>query len=64
MFWGYTGISPSTCLSLYPSVCISVYNILVSVKSLMWGIKSHLVTALVLICCLQISEFGRVQDLE
>ena len=50
MFSGYTGISLSVCGSVYPcicmSVCPSVYKILVSVKVLAGGIKSHLVTAL------------------
>ena len=42
-FWGYTGISLSVGLSMYPSV----YKILVSVSAGR-GIKSNLVTALVL----------------
>ena len=46
----FRGKLESACLSIYVSVCLcvspSVYKILVSVKALAGGIKSHLVTAL------------------
>ena len=47
MFWGYTGISLSVRVYVYPSICLSVYKILVSVKSAGGGVQSHSVTVLV-----------------
>ena len=47
----FRGKLESACLSIHVSICPcvspSVYKILVSVKALGGGIKSHLVTALV-----------------
>ena len=42
----------SVCPLVHPSVCLSVYKILLSVKALVGVSKSHSVTALVVYCLL------------